>query len=395
MPKHTSNRFILLILVLISPLGGIGVDLYVPSLPSIARFYHTQQHMVGMTISYYLLGYACGQPFFGPLSESYGRKKLLAFGLSLYTLSSLLAAFVPTVHGLIALRLVQGISVTAIVVNLRAMVTDIFTDKLALAKAFTAIVMAWSVGPIIAPAIGGYLQAFWGWQSCFIFLAGFSMLLLLLTLAGLPETNREPTPLSLSHTLTSYKQIIRNPSFLAIASCLGIAYSLIIIFNVTSPFIIQVLLHFSAIDYGHIALVMGLGNLLGSMCNRYLITRCSTYQICLVATFVIFLAALCMLVSYFTFETTLMGLLVPVFVMLMCVGAIYSNCSADCMGMFPGKAGFASAIMGTVTLTITAISSAFAAYLKTSSLLAISVMYLIVSLLLLLLYPCYLRKQTA
>jgi len=183
------KRIILMILLFSIPLSGMGIDIYVPSLPALKVFFNEPHSLITLTVSLYLLGFSIGQAFFGPASDSMGRKNILFGGMILFSIFSLLATLTSTVHELLLMRFLQGLAVTAPVVVTKAIVTDLF-DKETIKKASTYLVLAWSIGPIIAPAIGGHLQQYFGWRGGFYFLFVYGLILSIFIAIYLSETNQ-------------------------------------------------------------------------------------------------------------------------------------------------------------------------------------------------------------
>jgi len=160
------KRAISVFLHLVAFLMGIGIDLYVPSLPAIADYFNATSHAVQITIGIYMFGYAIGQLFLGILSDSFGRRKIIILSGFFYTLASLLAAFSPNIFLLITYRFLQGLSISGLGVVARAVATDMF-DGLDLAKSLASFSLSWAIGPILGPFIGGYIQHYFDWKTNF------------------------------------------------------------------------------------------------------------------------------------------------------------------------------------------------------------------------------------
>ncbi len=115
-----------------------------------------------LTIGFYLLGYASGQLFYGPLSDRFGRRPMLLIGMTVYTLSGFLCALAPTIDTMIALRLLQGFGGAVGVVVTRAAARDYF-DGRELAQTLSSITAVQAFGPLVAPVIGGVLATHFDW----------------------------------------------------------------------------------------------------------------------------------------------------------------------------------------------------------------------------------------
>lgn len=372
MIKHSS---ILALILLIIPLSGMGIDVYAPSLPAIASALNAHHSLVKLSISIYLFGFSIGQLFTGPLSDSFGRRKILLVGLLSFMAFSLGAAFSKNIQFLLTMRLLQGLSVTAPVVIAKSVATDVFKGN-QLRKASTYLVAAWSIGPIIAPCIGGHLQHWFGWQANFYFLALYSIAIFALVYIWLPETNQNQIEFNIQKIKLNYLEILSSKIFIGSAICLAIGYSQIAVFHVVGPFFIQKVLNFSAVDYGHIALTLGFACFLGSLGNRYFISKFSQEKIITSGIFIMLAASLMQLFLSQLFLSNLYLILPSIFLIMFCVGFVYPNCSAICLSKFPHIAGSASAIMGVITIMGTASMTSIASVIGSSNFIPLSWLYL-------------------
>lgn len=348
-----TNRLIFLIIMLLSPLPGIGIDLYTASLPAIANYFHTETYWSKLTIAIYLFGYGIGQPIFGPLSESYGRKQPLFIGILIYTLASFASAFTPNIYLLLIMRLLQGIGIAAAGVLTKSIVTDRFAEH-QIHKIATYMSTAWALGPILAPALGGYFQVYWGWKAAFYFFTTYGLFLMFLILFYLPESKTETSDFRLSTVFEHYKIVLSNTSFLGYLICMSIVYSLLTLFNTIGPFLIQNQLSFSAIDYGHIALLLGIAFFFGNLMNRFAIQYFSVQQIFITSTLLALIVSLIMLILAFI-QLKLSFLVIPVFITFFLSGFIFPNAMGSGMKLFQNISGIANAAMGLIFVVGTAI----------------------------------------
>lgn len=166
-------------LALISAFAPISTDIYLPSMPSMAAYFHASGGSINMTLSMFFVFYSLGMLFWGPLSDKYGRKPVLMAGLAMYTLSSLMCIFASSVEQLIVGRIFQGLGGSASVVIASAIIKDSYTAKdreSALAAVQSIAVLA----PMVAPMLGAAIVKFFAdWQVVFIVLtiAGATSLL--------------------------------------------------------------------------------------------------------------------------------------------------------------------------------------------------------------------------
>jgi Bcr/CflA subfamily drug resistance transporter len=363
---QSRHRTILSIILFLAPISGMGIDIYAPSLPHIATIFSISHLMVKNTISVYLLGFAIGQIFAGSLSEVYGRKPVLVFGLILFILSCLLAVVAEHIMLLMVARFIQGLAVTAPVVMVKTLATDSFTRE-EMKKISTYFVISWSMGPIIAPVIGGYLQTYIAWWANFLFLAIYAFILLIVVIFALPETHKEKISFNFGELLGQYKIIIRDKKFLTMSLSLALSYSMIILFNVLGPFILQKGLGYSAVGFGHIAFFMGFACLIGSVSNRYLISKKPVQKLIKYSELSITLISLIALIVFiYLGKSNLMLVIIPTFLIILCVGIIFPNFSGICLSQFPKMAGAASAVLGVINILGTTISSVVASMFHTT-----------------------------
>ena len=347
---------------------GIGVDLYAPSLPAIAQYFHVSAALAKTTISIFFIGFAFGQLFFGILSDIYGRKIMMLSGTILFFIASLFAANASSITMLLIFRGIQGFGAAAGSAVSKTLFADTLEgEKLAISMSYLNV--AWALGPILGPVIGGYLQFYIGWQANFYFYAIYSGILALCILFFLKETHHKRIPLHLSTLLTHFKSTLTHKTFIGGIIVLGLGYAMIIVFNVTGPFLVQVVLGYNAVVYGHVALFMGMAFFLGTIINRVLLTRVSTKRIIRLGIFIALLATMALLFIAYEFRLNLYNFAIPFFVILAGVGLVYPNVMANCMVLFPKSRGIASAIMGMSLSLITGFAAAAVSFLKGGSLI--------------------------
>ncbi|HEX3937447.1 MAG TPA: multidrug effflux MFS transporter [Xanthobacteraceae bacterium] len=205
-----------LLLSFLTALGPLSMDMYLPSLPAIARTLDAPILDVQLTISSYLFGFAVGQIFYGPISDRIGRKPILLGALVLYGLASIGCALAQSVDGLIAMRFLQALGGAGVIVLARAVVRDIYSGprasrELSLMGAITAF------APIVAPTIGGLLQTAFGWRATFVLLLIFACVSGAVAALLLPETLRKRTsePFSFVKMIALYPSVLKHRGFLA------------------------------------------------------------------------------------------------------------------------------------------------------------------------------------
>lgn len=354
------------ILLAMVPLTGATIDIYVPSLPAITAHFGVTAQLVQWTIPSYLIGYSLAQLFCGAFSDAWGRRALLIMGIVLYTGASLLAASASSISMLILMRFVQGLGVAAPGVLARAIASDSF-DSDRLPQVTNYITLAWALGPIIAPLIGGYLQHVFGWRAVFYFLTAYGCVVLFLIYFLLPETNPYRHELRPDTLLDQYKAVLASPVFLGCSLVLAIIYAQLILFNVIGPFLIQMVLGESPIVFGRVALSLGAAWFLGSLANRILTAKVSQLPLTEIATAVAFVGSIIMAWLALASPLSLSNLVIPTALVFMSGSITFTRCFGLSVRLFPERAGTASALVGTLFIAGSALAGFGASFLEAAT----------------------------
>jgi MFS transporter, DHA1 family, multidrug resistance protein len=261
-PLRGRARTPFLLLVAMTACGTLGMHIIIPALPATARALGMSIGTSQLTITLYLIGLAIGQLLYGPVSDRFGRRPVLLAGLSLFTIASVVTAFAPSASVLIGARIVQSLGGCAGLVLGRAAVRDGATaDKAAGQLALLTLVMA--MVPAIAPAIGGYLTAYFDWRASYVLLALFGAATLLACALMMPETLFDPGTTRRS-MLTAYVRLLRSSRFLGYAIGGACSTTAFYAFMSASPFIFETQLHEPTQRVGLYYLLLMLGVAAGS-----------------------------------------------------------------------------------------------------------------------------------
>lgn len=385
--KHSNNLLIFIILILV-PIGQIGVDLYTPSLPAIMHALHTNISLVQLSLSTYLVGFSVGQLISGVLSDHFGRKKILLAGIALYAASSFMASITSSIELILCARFLQGLGATASSVLSKSIASDSFKGH-DLMKLSSYMMVIWGLSPVIAPAIGGYIQHYLGWRFNFYFFTLYSSLSFLLVAFYLPETNKNLVATKFIQLRNNFVTILTHKQFVASFLCMSTAYSILIVFNVIAPFLIQEKMGYSAITYGHMALLVGIAWFAGAFLNRYLITQFKTSSIMYTGSGLIIITSIVLLIFALTNKINLLTLILPTFLSIFFIGTFYPSLMANCMKLFTEMAGTANSIMGFFVILLSSCISIIVSLLQISSAAFLAGIYLVLALAGLLIYRLY------
>ena len=357
------NKFIATILAFaMIPMSGLATDIYLPSMPSMAKDLHLPESSIQLTLSLFLISYGLTQFVAGSIVDSFGRYKITLISLVLFVISFMITASTENIWVVYAMRILQGILSGFAVVAKRAFFVDVYEGEER--KHYLSIMtIVWSVGPIIAPFIGGYLQKIFGWQSNFYVLAGYSLLLLIFEFLFSGETLKVRKNLSINLLVKEYDTMFKAKDFFYGMLMCGLSYSMIMFFNLCGSFIIEHKMGYSEVVAGYVSLILGFAWLLGGFFGKALINRAFLPKL-RAANFLQLALIILMFVASF-FLNTIYSLVIFAFVIHVTAGFIFNNYFTYCIGRFPNSAGIAGGLTGgTVFILTSAISYGMVALLK-------------------------------
>jgi DHA1 family bicyclomycin/chloramphenicol resistance-like MFS transporter len=386
------NQFIATILAFaVIPMSGLATDIYLPSMPSMATELHQPESNIQLTLSIFLISYGLTQFFAGSIVDSFGRYRVSMASLALFVVSFLITATTQNIFVIYAMRVLQGILSGFAVVSKRAFFVDVYEGEQR--KHYLSIMtIVWSVGPIIAPFIGGYLQHNFGWQSNFYVLAGYSLLLLILEFIFSGETLKVRNPFNIDFLIKEYNSMFKAKDFFYGMLMCGLSYSMIMFFNLCGSFIIEHKMGYSEVVAGYVSLILGFAWMTGGFLGKALIKKAFLPKIRLANFIQIILIILMFVASYFT--SNIYSLVAFAFAVHVTAGFIFNNYFSYCIGRFPNSAGIAGGLTGGVAFIITsALSYGIVALIKPQVQLQVAEGYFVLGILgLLVLMMVKLRK---
>lgn len=375
MTTKTRRRIATYLALAMIPLSGFATDIYLPSLPQMGTDLGTTSLQIQITISIFLISYGVSQLFIGAILDSFGRYRLGLVALVAFAIASAVIATTNSLHIIYIMRALQGLTVATIVVAKRAYFVDVYQgDEL---KSYLSIfTIIWSAGPIIAPFIGGYLQAGFGWHSNFYFLAGMAIVLAALELFFSRETLVNPSEFNIRKIAGTYYQMIATPSFSLGLLMLGFAYAMVMVYNLTGPFIVQYHLGFSPIIAGYCSLILGfawmVGGFIGKGTLRKPFFKKITINLLIQGLFVL------AMIAGSAFPESIYTLVFFAFLIHTCAGYTFNNYFTANLSQFPQHAGIASGLVGGVVFIIVSfLSSGVVSILEAKDTMNLSVSYLL------------------
>lgn len=345
----TIKRYYTLVLVLgaLTALAPFSIDTYLPGFPAIAKTFGTDTGRVTLSLSSFFLGIALGQLVYGPLLDKFGRKKPLYAGLVIYLAATAGCYFSLNLEALIAFRFVQALGGCAAGIAAMAMVRDIFPVE-ENTKIFSLLVLVLGASPMIAPTIGSFITAVFGWRAIFIALFVLAIIIFIAAYTILPESGhvQKSQSLTAKNIAKNYWQVMKVPQFKIYAIGGGIALSGLFAYLASSPGIFMEGYGVSNHAYGLIFAAITLGFVGLSQLNRLFTKYYTAPQIIFGALLSTSLLSLILLIGLYKEWFGILSTSILIFLILGCIGIINPNAAALCMAPFTVNAGSAASLFG-------------------------------------------------
>ncbi len=345
-----------IVLGLLAAVGPFATDMYLPALPVIARDFGTSTTAAQVSVAAFFLAVAVGQIFYGPISDSFGRRPPMYFGMALYAIGAIGCSLAPTIEWLIVLRFVQGIGACAGMTIPRAVVRDLYTGPDA-ARLMALIMLVFSVSPILAPLFGSAAIEFASWRLIFVTMALIGLLGLVFAMFVLKETRlpQDRLAIDFGSVARGYLMLLKDRHFLGVSFIGGFGMASFFAFLAGSSFVYIEHFGFTPTQYSlafavNAVAFIGAAQLTGWIGRRVglkrMVSAALTYYMAVtVLLFVLTLAGvenvvLMMVCLFFGFGG--LGLVIPSVVVL-------------ALENYGARAGAASALLGTLQLVTGAI----------------------------------------
>ena len=377
------------LIVILVPLSGISIDMFTPSLPAIQRAFTSPETLVKLTISLYLIGYAIGQLVAGILADSLGRRPILLWGLAGYVFASFAAAKSSTIYFLLLFRCLQGFFVGGPGIMFKVLISDNYKGD-AFKNVNTIVFSVWSVSPIVAPYFGGYIQHYFNWQTNFTLMGVYALLVLMLEWWLLPETAPTLHPLNTKTLSKNIKAVMTHKIFFIAVIQIMIMAPIVYLFNAAGPFLFQVNLGFNPIQFGQVALLLGVGILLGVVINRLLLRWLLPKKIVVISTSIMILVSVYFAAIAKTVSASELTLII--FLLFIQQPIIALNNMMKILSTFTETAGLAAALMSALFVGGSGLIVAFASTFKLTSALPLAITYVALTVLSLLLFVLFQRE---
>lgn len=345
--KNQSLNKIIFLVVSLAAVGQITNTIYVPAMSLIAHGLHVPINQLQAVMGAYLLPYGASQFVYGPLSDQFGRKPIILVGLLLFIFGSLIASTAISFSLLLLGSFIQGSGIGVGGVMARTIVRDLHSGR-ALHKATSTVSTALIVAPLLAPLLGGFLSAIWGWRASFIFLTLFALVVLATQYFLFTETNRfaGDKPLSVEAVKQSYRHILANPQFLAYLACLVATFAGVCIFEATGGILFTHLLHYSTIATSLWFIVPLPFYMLGSYLSGLYARSWSLNRTLSIGVYLLLLGAVCLLLTGLLGWVNSWAIIIPISIYMFAAGILFPAATSGALQPFPELAGTAGALLG-------------------------------------------------
>lgn len=378
-PYGRSGRAPFPLIVAVTACGTLGMHLIIPALPDTARSLGVSAGTIQLTITLYLIGLAIGQLLYGPISDRLGRRPVLLAGLALFTLAGIATAAAPNAWMLVIARILQSIGGCAGLVLGRAIVRDSATsDRAAAQLAMLTLVM--SAAPAIAPVLGGYATAWFGWRAAFALLALVGGVTLAFAVLLLPETNTLASGTRASLLIGSLR-LFRSRAFCGYVLGGACTTTSFYAFMAVSPFILVDLLHEPTEHVGLYYLLLMAGVAAGSLSANRLAGRLRVPVALRIANGFAVVGAAAFMLAELSGTLTVFTVIAPVVVFMIGAGMASPFALSGAVSVNPHAIGAASGLYGFTQMAYGALCTVIVEVWHPGSVLTVAVVLLVSSLL--------------
>ncbi len=349
---------VIIMLGLLSALSAASIDIYLPALNAIALGLDATNAQAQMTIAIFFFGFGFGQLFFGPLSDSIGRRPVILTGLYLYVFASLACSFSNSIELLTFNRLLQAFGGCASAVTARAIIRD-RTEGPYTAKALSSIVATVQVAPLIAPPVGGLILLFAPWPVIFHTLSIYGVACIfaahLWVKESHPKENRQP--LKLKNVALGYIETLRNPNIvLLLLAEISASFSLLT-FIAGSALLFGKYYDVSAQSFSLLFVLVASGLIFGSYLSSRFVTSFGISKIINFCLVIGFFACIALLIISCYQPDNLYFIIASLWICLIPCATVRANYIAFGMQYMPTRSGTVSALFGAFGLSMGGIAS--------------------------------------
>ena len=350
MRKSINHLYLIILISILSSVAPMGIDTYLPSIPEIAKYFDVNIHKVELSLSIFLIGFAIGQIFGGPISDRYGRRVGSIVGLLGYALFSFLIIFSSSIYELWIYRFLEAFFGGITVVNATAAVRDRFSGQEA-AKVFSLIGMVRSLAPLLAPVFGAAIIHFFPWEGIFVFLTIYALIVAFFIYKDLPES----FTYTKQNIIESYKLVLTHKKAMKAMLVLAISFGAFFIIIAKTSYIY---IEYFGIKTDYFPLFFGINFIILIAMINVNVKLLKTYEaknIAKYATLIQFCVGIIFLLIHKDMNLILTVIIIASYMSMMAF--IFGNCMSLAIEHFSKNAGVASGVIGVLQFGLGAIIS--------------------------------------
>ncbi|MCT7444576.1 multidrug effflux MFS transporter [Aliarcobacter cryaerophilus] len=353
MRKSINHLYLIILISILSSVAPMGVDTYLPSIPEIAKYFDVNIHKVELSLSIFLIGFAIGQIFGGPISDRYGRRVGSIVGLLGYALFSFLIIFSSSIYELWIYRFLEAFFGGITVVNATAAVRDRFSGQEA-AKVFSLIGMVRSLAPLLAPVFGAAIIHFFPWEGIFVFLTIYALIVAFFIYKDLPES----FTYTKQNIIESYKLVLTHKKAMKAMLVLAISFGAFFIIIAKTSYIY---IEYFGIKTDYFPIFFGINFIILIAMIKVNVNLLKTYEaknIAKYATLIQFCVGIIFLLIHKDMNLILTVIIIASYMSMMAF--IFGNCMSLAIEHFSKNAGVASGVIGVLQFGLGALISSVA-----------------------------------
>ena len=354
--NRLSKRMIIL-LAAVSALGPVGMQILLPALPVIKQKFYVTNDVAQLTLSLSMLAIAIGTLVYGPLSDKFGRKRVMLVGIVITIFGSIVCFVADSIMLLISGRFIQAFGGAVGLVLARAIVRDVYGPEEA-ARVIATLVMVMVVLPMMSPALGGELMQRFGFESVFIVIAFASAIAFVFLFLWLPETLAKPVPFEgVKSMLMTFSKLFASRVFCGYAFCVPFVSVVFFSFISAAPEIMVSVLKRPPTEYGYYFIMIPAGFMTGNYVARhYGRTISIDNMIAIGASIGVFGIVLALLLQTLGMSSPV-ALFLPIALAVFGNGITLPNAQAAAINEFPEYAGTASGLTGFLQMAVSSVAA--------------------------------------
>lgn len=349
-----SGKLFLVILVLATAIGPLAMQMFLPALPAIQKWFAVDVGTAQLAFSLSMLAMAITTLAYGPLSDKFGRRPVLIGGMMIFVVGSAVAAVAQSIEILILARVVQAAGGAAGIVLARSIVRDVYGHDGA-ARMISYLVMSMVVAPAIAPAVGGVLTDLAGWRGVFVLSGAVGLLITILVIWRAPETHDRAAASAAGGSIwTGLARLSVNPLFLGYALTSSFSMAAFFGFLGAAPYLMVNTLGRSASEYGIYFAPVAIAFIVGAFISTRLLDRFGMNPLILIGAVSTLILSFVGAAVLLLLPLTPFLLFAPMVVISVAQGLVIPNCQAGAINVDPRYAGAASGLTGFLQLVLSA-----------------------------------------